>query len=270
MDRRAVWAIMLMMVIAIAPALIFRRPPAQPGAPAAGTTDTAAPAPLPSNAAGAPAAPRTSPATGADSAAHPTAQPAVHEDTVPVKSPLYIYGVGTRGGRLANATLTQYKSMAPGSKGRPLELLPPGSDLLAPTLVVGGDTVRIRDWTLTPSAPSVTATGAPAPLKLTGTQGNVGVELTYTFVPDSYRVNVAGHVTGVGPNGGQLLVSLGNGLANTEADSNENHRAMALVTKQNSAQRTDFSSLKPGEAKTLSGPFEWAAIKSKYFVTALF
>ena len=26
---------------------------------------------------------------------------------------------------------------------------------------------------------------------------------------------------------------------------------------------------KPGEPKTVSGPFEWAAIKSKYFVTAV-
>ena len=250
MDRRAVWAIILMMVIAIAPALISRRSPAQPGTPAAGTTDTAAPAPAPSNVAGAPAAPHIGPATGADSAAQANAQPnaqAAREDTVPVKSPLYIFGVGTRGGRLVNATLTQYKSMAPGTKGQPVQLLPPGSDLLAPTLVIGSDTVRIRDWILTPSVPALTASGAPATLKLTGIQGNIGAELTYTFVPDSYRVNVTGHVTGVGPNGGQLLVSLGNGLANTEADSNENHRALALVTKQNSAQRTDFSSLTPGE-----------------------
>jgi YidC/Oxa1 family membrane protein insertase len=270
MDRRAVWAIILMMVIAIAPALIFRRPPAQPGTPAAGTTDTAAPgaaaAPSAPNAAGAPPAPRTVPATGADSAA----QAAGREDTVMVTSPRFMYGVGTRGGRMVNATLTQYKSMAPGSHGQPVQLLLPGSDLLAPTLVTGRDTLPIRDWNLTPSAPAVHASGAPATLKLTGTQGNVGVELTYTFLPDSYRVNVAGHVTGVGPNGGQLLVSLGNGLANTEADSNENHRALALVTKQTSAQRTDFSSLKPGEPKTLSGPFEWTAVKSKYFVTALF
>jgi YidC/Oxa1 family membrane protein insertase len=149
-------------------------------------------------------------------------------------------------------------------------LLPPGSDLLAPTLVLGQDTLRIRDWTLTPSARALTATGGPTPLKLTGAQGNVGVELTYTFVPDSYRVNVTGHATGVGPNGGLVLISLGHGLRNTEADSTENYRALALVTKRDNADRTDFSSLKPGEVRTLSGPFEWAAIKSKYFVTALF
>src|SRR5262249_18700004 len=74
---------------------------------------------------------------------------------------------------------------------------------------------------------------------------------------------------GVGPNGGLLLLDFGPGLANTEADSNENHRALALVTKQGDAERTDFASLKAGELKTLSGPFEWVAIKSKYFVAAV-
>ena len=78
-----------------------------------------------------------------------------------------------------------------------------------------------------------------------------------------------GRVTGVGPNGGLLRVGMGPTIANTEADSNENHRALALVTKHNDTERTDFSGLKPGEPKTVSGPLEWAAIKSKYFVTAV-
>jgi YidC/Oxa1 family membrane protein insertase len=76
-------------------------------------------------------------------------------------------------------------------------------------------------------------------------------------------------VTGVGPNGGQLLVSMGPTLANTEANAEENHRALALVTKQNETERTDFGSLKPGEPRTVSGPLDWAAVKSKYFVTAI-
>jgi YidC/Oxa1 family membrane protein insertase len=95
------------------------------------------------------------------------------------------------------------------------------------------------------------------------------VDLTYTFRPDDYQIAVSGQVTGVGPNGGQLLVALGPTLANTEANEQENHRALALVTKRNETDRTDFSGLKPGEPHTISGPLEWAAIKSKYFVTAV-
>jgi len=71
----------------------------------------------------------------------------------------------------------------------------------------------------------------------------------------------------VGPNGGLLLIGMGPSLSNTEADSNENHRALALVTKHNDTERLDFGGLKPGEPKTVSGPLEWAAVKSKYFVT---
>jgi YidC/Oxa1 family membrane protein insertase len=259
MDRRAVWAILLMMVIAIAPAILFRRPAPKPGtAPA--PADSAAPASVP------PAAATPLPDSGA--AAGP--QAGARADTVRVTSPLYTYGISTRGATLVSATLGRYRSMAPGERGQPAQLLPPKGELLGLTLVLGRDTVNFRNLTFTPSAPSLDLSGGPAPLTLTASQGNVGIELTYKFLPDSYRVAVAGRVTGVGPNGGLLLIDLGHGLANTEADSNENHRASALVTKRDEAQRTDFSSLKLGEPKTLSGPFEWVAVKSKYFVAALF
>jgi YidC/Oxa1 family membrane protein insertase len=62
---------------------------------------------------------------------------------------------------------------------------------------------------------------------------------------------------------------MGPTLANTEANIEENHHALAVVTRQNDAQRTDLGSLKPGETKTVSGPLDWAAIKSKYFVTGV-
>ena len=93
--------------------------------------------------------------------------------------------------------------------------------------------------------------------------------MTYTFVPDDYRIAVAGRVTGVGPNGGTLLVGMGPTLANTEANIEENHRALAVVTRHNDAERTDLSGLKAGETRTVSGPLDWVAIKSKYFVTGI-
>jgi YidC/Oxa1 family membrane protein insertase len=95
------------------------------------------------------------------------------------------------------------------------------------------------------------------------------VDLTYTFRPDDYRIDVTGQVSGVGPNGGLLLVGMGPTLANTEADSNENRRALALVTKHDETERVDFGGLEPGQPKTVSGPLEWAAVKSKYFVTGI-
>jgi YidC/Oxa1 family membrane protein insertase len=158
--------------------------------------------------------------------------------------------------------------MAPTDRGRPAQILPPDSRLLGLTLVSGRDTIPLHDWPFTVSSESLTVNG-PTPLHLKATRNNVNVDLTYTFRPDDYRVGVSGQVTGVGPNGGLLLVGMGPTLANTEADSNENHRALALVTKHNETERTDFAGLKPGETKTVSGPLEWAAVKSKYFVTGL-
>jgi YidC/Oxa1 family membrane protein insertase len=171
------------------------------------------------------------------------------------------------GGRMVSATLHRYRSMAPGARGQLAEILPAESELLDLTLVLDRDTIPLRDWPFTVSVESLSVT-APASLHLTAAKGPVSIELTYSFRPDDYQVGVSGRVTGVGPNGGRLLVGMGPTLANTEANEVENHRALALVTKRNETERTDFAGLKPGEPKALSGPFEWAAIKSKYFVTA--
>jgi YidC/Oxa1 family membrane protein insertase len=185
-----------------------------------------------------------------------------------VTSPLFSYSVSTRGGRIIVASLQRFRSMTAETRGQPASLVRPGDGLLGMTLARGQDTIRLADWTFTPSATRLDVAG-PTPLRLHAARGDVGVDLTYTFLPDDYRIDVQGQVTGVGPNGGLLILDLGHGLPNTEVDSNENHRALALVTKQGDAERTDFASLKPGEPKTLSGPFEWAAVKSKYFVTAV-
>jgi YidC/Oxa1 family membrane protein insertase len=62
---------------------------------------------------------------------------------------------------------------------------------------------------------------------------------------------------------------MGPTLANTEANVEENHHALAVVTRQNDAERTDLGGLTPGEPKTVSGPLDWVALKSKYFVTGI-
>ncbi|HEV8613643.1 MAG TPA: membrane protein insertase YidC, partial [Gemmatimonadales bacterium] len=261
MDRRAVWAIVLMMAIALVPAL-FLKQGQRPAGSAVRDSTVAGPTPP----APAPAPPPATPPSGPPAAADTGG--AAPEDTVLVTSPLYTYGVSTRGARVVVASPVRYPSMAADSRGRPVQLIRPGSGLLGMTLVRGRDTLRLADWTFEPSARKLDVT-APTSVRFAAAQGDVSVELSYAFTPDDYRIGISGRVTGVGPNGGLLLLDFGPGLANTEADSNENHRALALVTKQNDAERTDFSSLKPGDPKTLSGPFEWVAVKSKYFVTAL-
>ena len=279
MDRRTVWAILLMMVIAIAPAIFMKKPVAPPAGGTAGQRDSGTavpaegPAVIPSDAR------RDSisllPARDSGKAIDPLtrlpADPPRAEgatNTVRVTSPLYTYGISTRGGRLVEATLTQYRSMAPGDRGKLAQLLTPDSRLLGLTLLLGRDTIPLHDWPFTASAERLDVK-VPTTLRLSGARDGVNVELIYTFRPDDYQIQVEGRVSGVGPNGGLLLVGMGPTIANTEADSTENRHALALVTKHNETERIDFSGLEPGEPKTVSGPLEWAAIKSKYFVTAV-
>jgi YidC/Oxa1 family membrane protein insertase len=274
MDRRTIWAILLMMTIAIAPAIFMKKSVA----PSAGGADSSAPVTPPtppdSSRAALPKGDSSSVATAARDSARvgPAASPgapAAADDTVRVTSPLYTYGISTRGARLVEATLSRYRSMTPTEHGRPAEILPPDSKLLGLTLVLGQrDTIPLDDWPFTVSAESLQVKG-PTPLKLSASRNGVTVDLTYTFHPDDYRIDVEGQVTDVGPNGGLLVVGMGPTLANTEADSNENHHALALVTKHSETERMDFGGLDPGELKTVSGPLEWAAIKSKYFVTGV-
>src|SRR5215210_4233409 len=125
MDRRTIWAILLMMVIAIAPAIFLKKPVA-PGARggAAGPRGSKADTTISSNPArlNTPAsAARVDSVPAGDSAraaAAPPTSPASGE-IVRVVSPLYTYGISTRGARLVEATLSGYRSMEPGDQGRP-------------------------------------------------------------------------------------------------------------------------------------------------------
>jgi YidC/Oxa1 family membrane protein insertase len=267
MDRRTVWAILLMMVIAIVPAIFIQRSaaPVPSTAPDSSTADSASLAPHPTAQASAPGSVSPAPAAAPDSTRGAT-PPRV--TTVPASSPLYVYGISTTGGRLVSARLRHYRSMDPQQPSEVAELLPRDSRLLGMTLMAGRDTVPLDQVVFTTSADSIDVVRTPS-LRLTGSRGPIQVELDYTFAPDDYRVQVRGRVAGVGPNGATLLVGMGPTLANTEANVEENHRALAVVTRQNDAERTDLGGLTPGQTKTVSGPLDWVALKSKYFVTGV-
>jgi YidC/Oxa1 family membrane protein insertase len=267
MDRRTIWAILIMMVIAVAPALFLKKPAPRPAGREAGDTASVAPRPTASSAAeAADSSPRLQPP--ADSSQAQAARPAAPGGTVRVTSPLYTYGFSTRGATLVEARLHRYASMAPEQQGERAQIMPQGSDLLGLTVVRGGDTVDFRDAVFTPSADSLAVAGDTS-LRMAAELNGVRLELTYAFSPDDYRVRVSGRASDIGPNGGTLLVGMGPTMANTEANVEENHRDLALVTMRGETERTNFNSLDPGERRALSGPFAWTALKSKYFVTGL-
>ncbi len=261
MDRRLIWAIALMMIIAIAPSFFIKSPKtARAGRPdsAAVSPDRAGQAPLPG------------PGVEAPSIKLPTV-PSLQApaETVSVSSKLYRYDISTRGGAIVQATLLQYKALDPANKGLPVRLLPDSTAIHQLAVIVGNDTLHLADWDFTPSARRLTVTTA-SELKLTAQRGDVSVELSYSFHPDDYLIGVRGRIVGIGPIGGHLLIGLGNGMRQTEFDSAANFYTYAVVTKTDQSQSLPFSKLKSAEpARTLEGPFDWAAVKSKYFVTAL-
>ncbi len=261
MDRRVILAIMLMMAVAILPSVFLKSPkraPLRPGANPALVVDSTGPAPAPRSAPSVVEAPLGSAAPPVESA----------EDSVMVSSPLYRYVFSTRGGRMTSATPLTYPSMRPGDNKAPSQILQARSDLLALGLLAGRDTVWLRDWQFTPSARQVTVSGATE-LRFVAERGSLSLALTYAFRPDNYLIGVSGSVAGLGPDGATLLVGMGPGLRNTEADSLEHSRELGVVVKADKASMTRFGKLKLQQPTALNGPFEWVAVKSKYFVTAL-
>ncbi|MEO8635031.1 MAG: membrane protein insertase YidC [Gemmatimonadales bacterium] len=277
MDRRALWAVVLMMVIALVPTFLLKPKPRTDGTTGRRADTTQAVIPSPAPTAGVPleASGSLRSAAGPVGAADTTTARAAGRITV--ASELYRYEFSTRGGALTQATILGYKDLSPEARGTLAKLIPAGGTVHTLAFTVGNDTISLADWDFVPATPHLTgAEGARElmvpqldSLTLTGSRGNVAVTLTYRFLPKDYTIGVTGQVTGLGPVGGHLLVGMGQGLAQTEADSNANHYDFGVVTKTDESKLTRFSKLKPGETRTLEGPFEWAAVKAKYFVAAL-
>ncbi len=259
MERRVIVAIVLMLIVAVLPSILFppKKPVGRPGGQAVADTGTRPTTPQPT------AAP-TRPA------ARPPARRSatVPAETVWVRSPLYRFGFSTAGGLLAAAELLDYRSFTPGDSGARVQLIPEGRPLLTHRLIAGSDTVSLADWVFTPNVPSLSVDRDSVTLTLTAQRGGARVTIEYAFFPGEYRFRTRGSVTGLGPSGAVLLIGLGDGLRSVEADSSDDHNHFAVVTKAAKTQSTSFQSVKPGQLKVLDGPFEWVGVKSKYFLVA--
>jgi YidC/Oxa1 family membrane protein insertase len=172
MDRRVVAAVLLMMLVAVAPAVLFQRPAPPAAMSPVDSTVPVAPAPAPASL----AAPAVATPVAPDSAPPP--------DTIAVRSSLYEYRFSSQGGRLIAATLLDYRSMLPADSGAPTQLFHPGSEFLAAALVVGRDTVALGAEVLTASALVVDVDAGDTSFSLTGVVRGLPVTLTYRFVPD--------------------------------------------------------------------------------------
>ena len=263
-QRRVILAIFLMLIVAMLPGILF--PSKRVVRPSGGPADSLAPGARP------PTPPPTSPSvvqrpTG--SPASPAQSPQVPADTVWVTNPVSRLGFTTRGAQLVSVELLQYRSFTPGDSARGVQLVPEGRPLFAERLVVGSDTVSLADLAFVPSRPALDVAAGDTALSFTAPIGSGRVTLTYHFTPDDYRFAVAGRIDGLGGIGAVLVLDLGQGLRSVEADPLTDYNEYAVVTRADKTEKRTFASLDPGERAVLDGPFEWIAVKSKYFFAAV-
>ena len=190
-------------------------------------------------------------------------------DTTSTTTARAVYRTTSRGAALIGAQMTQFPTLISGSrrKGAPAELANAGDPLLAFRLVVPGDTVRLdrQNFQTTRSE----ANGQSI-VRYDATVAARAVTITYTFLPDSYRVNVAAQVADA-PTSAFLLVDLPPSFHSAEADTAEDHTHLSYAYKPDlqSAKGISFSSVDPGEREIAPGPLTWAVAKSKYFLVGM-
>jgi YidC/Oxa1 family membrane protein insertase len=252
MERRLLFAIVLMVAILVVPSLFLKSSPRRPLARADSGATRAQPAA---------AEPEVAPPVAAPSLAAP-ARVALAEDTTTLTTAHAAYRFSSIGATLEQATLSAYRSFHRGDRG-PVRLVRPDDRLLAHRLVVGNDTVRLD------SVPFVIEQQGGT-VRMSGRAGAVTEHVTYSTVAGNpYLLDVRGEVEGLDGRGALLLVGLGNGFANVEADSGDNYRRYAVAVRRSGPENYNFRSVDSGVVKEVPGPFDWVAVKSKYFIGAL-
>jgi YidC/Oxa1 family membrane protein insertase len=186
-------------------------------------------------------------------------------ETTVVATARSTYRFASRGASPVSVVLDSYPSRRPGRKGQPVELVPPRTSLWQYRLAFGADTVALD------SVPfqEARSQGAGNPLRFTNAVTGHPVQLTYTFVPDSFLVRVDVNVTGAPP-GSALLVDLPRALYSNEPDTLDDigHLAVSYRTGRGDVKSVAFAKLDSAEVRTEPGPLNWVATRNKYFLVA--
>jgi YidC/Oxa1 family membrane protein insertase len=173
------------------------------------------------------------------------------------------YAFSTAGAKPLQVELGQYESLA--DSGRQVRLARDGMPLLRYAVAIRGDTVPLDGiaFTADTSVPNTVSFRGALP-------SGEPVTVQYALGEDSYVIGVRGQVEGAG--GGQLLVTVANGLRTEEPDSLDDIRHYAYVVKpvQEDARSVPFQDLDTARAQVeTDGPYRWVATKNKYFVLGL-
>ncbi len=202
-----------------------------------------------------------------------------HARAIVVESDRYVATFSTRGGTLTSFRL---KSFRQADADLPVDLVQNG-DAGAIALVFNppqGPIVDTRALTFRPSSAGGALQGdtlrigtAPANLVFDAPVGAGSLRLAYTFPPDDYLVELAVSAPGtdvLAQSGGYELVWDG-AIPPAEVDANEEAlNAGAYVNWGGETNRLALT--EPGDAEpvTARGDVDWMAVKTKYFIAAVF
>jgi YidC/Oxa1 family membrane protein insertase len=208
--------------------------------------------------------------------AMPVEAPAVDEPepTVParevvVETPLQRLVFSNYGAVLVSAQLPEFESFA--REGR-VELLPVEDGALGARVEVAGQLVDLTafPFEVTP-AEGLRLSEGSAPQDLTFRYRHpdqpFSFEVTYTFRSDDYLIDVEARIGGV--DRPLLLTDLGYGIAYNETKPSEEARSIAYSVNHLQDGVTSVMLSRVDETQVTTGPFVWAALKSKYFLMAV-
>lgn len=262
MERRFLLAVSLMIAVLVVPSLLLKRS-ARPVQPRADSTAVQAGAPRPAAAADT-SRNAQAPSIGAAPAARPdTSAAAAAEDTLTLALPDAIYRFSARGGTMDRAVIPSIRDLHHKEPRQPVQLVRSDDHLLARRIVAGADTLRLDNVPF-----SLTSQGDG--IEMTGRLGGLTETVRVRPVPGHpYLLDVTGEFNGLEGRGALLVIGLGNGLANVEADSMDNYRNYAVTVRRGTPENTNFRSVNEGVTQTLAGPFDWVGVKSKYFMGAV-
>ena len=266
MDKRLLIALLLTAVVVAVTPILFptpKRTPATASANSRRITDSIASVKV-SQTANEVAPPRVGSVTDS-SVTLPVSQPAQGK-VITVETERARYQFSSLGAAPVSISMKEYRNLSP-TRGQ-VELKVPGQQLLGYSLVVGRDTLRLRNVDFQGSQ-SLGANGETA-VTFRGIANGIGIAISYNIAPQRYVMRVSGRVDS-SPAQAFLLIDMPSSLPVTEADTlgDLRNRSYSFKPMRSNARGIPFGKLDPGEKRLEAEPLTWAAVRNKYFVIGL-
>src|SRR5256885_2045571 len=187
-------------------------------------------------------------------------------DTISLSTPKATYHFTSIGAVPLDVVLSDYHKLPKGSSGNVI-IGRPHIPLFSYALVNGRDTLQLNRVKFTVDS---SATASKQGINFKADVQNTHIAIEYSFTADGYLGNVHGTVNNADSNA-VLLVRLHQVLPFVEADSSDDLRSLAYVTKpvRDDARSIAFAKLDSLEPKVERDSLTWVASKNKYFLLAL-